>query len=124
MMRQIYLMILCAIIDLLTTFADVRAQTASSAALIEAARKEGQAVFYTPLNINDSRPLLQRFEQKYPFIKTDLLRMSAEPLLNRIEAGIRAFDPCLSCSTHALGQMALQIQLLAPDGKVLDELSR
>jgi len=30
-------------------------------------------VFYTPLNINDSRPLLQRFEQKYPFIKTELL---------------------------------------------------
>ena len=61
-----------------------------SAALIEAARKEGQVVFYTPLNINDSRPLLQRFEQKYPFIKTDLLRMSAEPLLNRIITEDRA----------------------------------
>ena len=47
-----------------------------------------------------------------------------EPMLNRVEAVIRCYDPCLSCSTHALGQMALQIQLLAPDGKVLDELSR
>lgn len=44
--------------------------------------------------------------------------------LNRVEAVIRAYDPCLSCSTHALGKMALQIQLLAPSGEVLDEVSR
>ena len=31
-----------------------------------------------------------------------------EPMLNRVEAVIRCYDPCLSCSTHALGQMALQ----------------
>ena len=47
-----------------------------------------------------------------------------EPMLNRVEAVIRCYDPCLSCSTHALGQMALRIQLLAPDGRVLDELAR
>jgi NAD-reducing hydrogenase large subunit len=44
-----------------------------------------------------------------------------EALLNRVEAGIRAFDPCLSCSTHAAGQMPLHIQLLRSDGTVLDE---
>lgn len=48
----------------------------------------------------------------------------SEPMLNRVEAVIRCYDPCLSCSTHALGQMALQVQLLAPDGRVLDELKR
>jgi NAD-reducing hydrogenase large subunit len=47
-----------------------------------------------------------------------------EPLLNRVEAGIRAFDPCLSCSTHAIGQMPLQIQLVGPDGAVLHEVRR
>jgi NAD-reducing hydrogenase large subunit len=47
-----------------------------------------------------------------------------EPMLNRIEAGIRAFDPCLSCSTHAAGQMPLQVQLLGPNGAVLDEVAR
>jgi NAD-reducing hydrogenase large subunit len=47
-----------------------------------------------------------------------------EPLLNRVEAGIRVFDPCLSCSTHAAGQMALQIALVAADGTVLDEVAR
>jgi NAD-reducing hydrogenase large subunit len=45
-------------------------------------------------------------------------------MLNRVEAVIRAYDPCLSCSTHAIGQMALKIQLLAPEGAVLDEVAR
>jgi NAD-reducing hydrogenase large subunit len=45
-------------------------------------------------------------------------------MLNRVEAVIRAYDPCLSCSTHALGEMALKIQLLSPDGGVLDEVVR
>jgi NAD-reducing hydrogenase large subunit len=45
-------------------------------------------------------------------------------MLNRVEAVIRTYDPCLSCSTHALGEMALQIQLLAPNGEVLDEAVR
>ena len=47
-----------------------------------------------------------------------------EPLLNRIEHGIRCYDPCLSCSTHALGRMPLHIRLISPGGKVLNELAR
>ncbi|MEG4086739.1 Ni/Fe hydrogenase subunit alpha [Microcoleus sp. POL10_C6] len=47
-----------------------------------------------------------------------------EGLLNRVEAGIRCFDPCLSCSTHAAGQMPLHVQLVAPDGTILNEISR
>lgn len=47
-----------------------------------------------------------------------------EPMLNRVEAVIRAFDPCLSCSTHAIGQMAMHVQLLSPDGEVVDEVRR
>jgi NAD-reducing hydrogenase large subunit len=47
-----------------------------------------------------------------------------EGMLNRVEAVIRAFDPCLSCSTHAVGQMPLQIQLLAPDGEIVEEIMR
>ncbi len=48
----------------------------------------------------------------------------SEPLLNRVEAGIRCYDPCLSCSTHAAGQMPLQVTLKAADGTVLQELTR
>lgn len=47
-----------------------------------------------------------------------------EGMLNRVEAGIRAFDPCLSCSTHAAGQMPLHIQLLGADGSLLNETWR
>ncbi len=55
------------------------------------------------------------------FVKGDKL---TEGMLNRVEAVIRTFDPCLSCSTHAIGHMPLQIQLLAPDGAVVDEVRR
>jgi len=47
-----------------------------------------------------------------------------EAMLNRVEHGIRCYDPCLSCSTHAVGQMPLHVQLIAPDGQVLDEKMR
>jgi NAD-reducing hydrogenase large subunit len=47
-----------------------------------------------------------------------------EPLLNRVEAGIRCFDPCLSCSTHAAGQMPLKLQLVDAAGQVLAERRR
>jgi NAD-reducing hydrogenase large subunit len=47
-----------------------------------------------------------------------------EGALNRVEAVIRAYDPCLSCSTHALGDMPLHIQLVDPDGGVVDEVKR
>ena len=45
-------------------------------------------------------------------------------MLNRVEAVIRTYDPCLSCSTHAVGQMPLHIQVLAPGGDVVDEIKR
>ena len=48
----------------------------------------------------------------------------AEGFLNRVEGGIRNFDPCLSCSTHAYGQMPMQVQLIAADGSVFKELCR
>ena len=47
-----------------------------------------------------------------------------EGMLNRVEAVIRCYDPCLSCSTHALGQMPLRIELVDARGVVLDEVAR
>jgi NAD-reducing hydrogenase large subunit len=47
-----------------------------------------------------------------------------EGILNRIEAGIRMFDPCLSCSTHADGRMPLHVQILNADGTLRTELRR
>jgi len=47
-----------------------------------------------------------------------------EGMLNRVEASIRAFDPCLSCSTHAVGAMPLRIELVDASGTVVDERVR
>ncbi len=47
-----------------------------------------------------------------------------ESVLNRIEAVIRAYDPCLSCSTHDDGRMALKVQLYDPKGTLLQEKHR
>ncbi|MBK1644664.1 Ni/Fe hydrogenase subunit alpha [Thiocapsa imhoffii] len=47
-----------------------------------------------------------------------------EGMLNRVEAVIRCFDPCLSCASHAFGEMPLAIELRAADGRILDTLRR
>ena len=47
-----------------------------------------------------------------------------EGMLNRVSAVVRAFDPCLSCSTHAIGEIAMRVRLLAPDGSLLEERAR
>ena len=45
-------------------------------------------------------------------------------MLNRVEAAIRAYDPCLSCSTHAVGQMPIQLEIIGPDGKLINTITR
>ena len=47
-----------------------------------------------------------------------------EGMLNRVEAAIRAYDPCLSCSTHAIGQMPIEVEILDPQGNCIQTLSR
>lgn len=61
------------------------------------------------------------FQTAQRFVKGNNIQ---EGMLNRVEAVIRTFDPCLSCSTHAIGQMPLHIELHAPDGTLLDTLQR
>jgi NAD-reducing hydrogenase large subunit len=47
-----------------------------------------------------------------------------EGLLNHVEVAIRAYDPCLSCATHALGQMAMEVSVVDHQGHLLDQRSR
>jgi NAD-reducing hydrogenase large subunit len=65
-----------------------------------------------------NRGILQTAQR---FVKGDKI---ADGMLNRVEAVIRTFDPCLSCSTHAFGQMPLSVELVTPDGTRLDEVNR
>ena len=51
-------------------------------------------------------------------------RSLQEGMLNRVEAAIRCFDPCLSCSTHAVGQMPLVVELRDSAGELLDRAER
>ncbi len=51
-------------------------------------------------------------------------RQITEGLLNKVEVAIRAFDPCLSCATHALGAMALEGSLVDSRGRVVDRKVR
>ncbi len=46
-----------------------------------------------------------------------------EGMLNRVSAVVRAYDPCLSCSTHASGLLAMRLRLVDADGTILDELA-
>jgi NAD-reducing hydrogenase large subunit len=47
-----------------------------------------------------------------------------EGMLNRVEAAIRAYDPCLSCSTHAVGQMPLDVVVYGPNGQEVNRVRR
>ena len=47
-----------------------------------------------------------------------------EPLLNLVEVAIRAYDPCLSCATHAIGQMPIKLILEDASGNIIDEKVR
>jgi NAD-reducing hydrogenase large subunit len=47
-----------------------------------------------------------------------------EGLLNHLEVAVRAYDPCLSCATHAMGKMPLQVELLDANGALLDRVTK
>ena len=47
-----------------------------------------------------------------------------EGVLNRVEASIRCYDPCFSCSTHAIGMMPLQVVVVGADGNIVHQLTR
>ena len=51
-------------------------------------------------------------------------RTITEGLLNHVEVAIRAYDPCLSCATHALGRMPLSVEVVDSAGSVVDRRVR
>src|ERR1044071_2944260 len=89
----------------------LRAQEAN---LIQAARREGRAVWYT--SAGESQQLAQEFEKKYPFVKVEVVRSTVYPLLNRIlneaRTGNYLFD-VVRQSTLAFAQL-IQKGLVQP----------
>jgi iron(III) transport system substrate-binding protein len=96
--------------------------TAQDPRLIEAAKKEGDLVWYTSMSISDSQPLLDAFEKKYPFIKSKLVRASSEKTLNRIITETRGgkwdFDVVALSEVGALVQRNLTSPYISPEGEV------
>jgi len=70
--------------------------------MIDAAKKEGAMVFYTTMDIQNSKPLLDAFNKKYPFVKADLVRLGGTAMVTRIlteaQAGASKFDVALGIS--------------------------
>jgi iron(III) transport system substrate-binding protein len=71
-------------------------QAGSNPALIEAAKGEGAVSYYTTMTLSQSKKVVDKFQQKYPFIKPELFRSGGDAILNRIEnearGGLYAWD--------------------------------
>ena len=63
---------------------------------------------------------VQQIAQAYMTGKTKI----TEGMMNRVEHGIRIYDPCLSCATHAVGQMPLHFQVFDHTGSLVEEKLR
>jgi iron(III) transport system substrate-binding protein len=94
----------------------VHAQESSDPKIIQAARKEGEIVWYTTMSSDQSNAFMARFQQKYPFLKPSIIRLGGSALLSRIvteaKAGKSFFDV-----VHGTGEIVLPLMdlgLLAP----------
>lgn len=92
------------------------AQESTDPKIIQAARKEGEIVWYTTMSADQSTSFMARFQQKYPFLKPSIIRLGGNALLSRIlteaKAGKTFFDV-----VHGTGEIVLPLMdmnLLAP----------
>ena len=89
------------------------------------ANKEGEITFANLIvSTTQNNSVINRTVQS---VAEDYISGNAEiteGMMNAIEVGIRAYDPCLSCATHALGQMPLAVSLFDAEGNLIDEQRR
>ena len=67
-----------------------RGHAASSESLIDAAKREGEVVYYASMNLSEANAIVAEFEKRYPFIKVKLQRTGSEKLLSRVLTEFRA----------------------------------
>ncbi len=72
------------LLTFLLYFFSASCASATEPSIIDAAKKEGSLVFYTTMDIQNSKPLLDAFMKKYPFIKGDLVRLGGTAMVSRI----------------------------------------
>lgn len=95
-------MALLSLLTCLLYFFSAPAALATEPSIVEGARKEGTLVFYTTMDIQNSKPLLDAFMRKYPFIKGDLVRLGGTAMVSRImteaQANANRFDVAVGIS--------------------------
>jgi iron(III) transport system substrate-binding protein len=86
----------------------LQAQEAGDSKVLQAARKEGEIVWYTTMSADQSTAFMGRFQQKYPFLKPSIIRLGGNALLSRImtetKAGKNFFDV-----VHGTGEIVLPL---------------
>ncbi len=119
------LMVLGAVVFALPSAA--RSQSAPDPKLIEGAKKEGQVIWYTTMTLDQSKQVVDRFEQKYPFIKTTLFRTGGGPMLNKILTEARGGRHAWDISVGR-GEMVLPLKerklittYRSPETKMIDD---
>ena len=108
---------LCLVWCIVASFAIAEyAQDGSDPNVVQAARKEGEIVWYTTMSSDQSNAFMARFQQKYSFLKPSVIRLGGSALLNRVlteaKAGKNFFDV-----VHGTGEIVLPLMdmgLLAP----------
>jgi len=107
-----------ALVILLSCFSQADAQQ------LEAAKKEGKVIWYTSMGVDDSQPFGASFTKKYPEIKVEIVRASAEKLLNRmlteVKAGSYLFDVVTlsGFEAHIAQKQGLLGKYVSPESKV------
>ena len=105
----------------------VHSQESTDPKIVEAARKEGEIVWYTTMSLDQSKEFMDRFQKKYPFLRPSVFRSGGGSLLNRVvsesKAGKNLFDV-----VHGTGEIVLPLMELgligsyaSPERKMIAE---
>jgi iron(III) transport system substrate-binding protein len=94
----------------------IYAQESTDPKVVEAARREGEIVWYTTMSLDQSKEFMERFQKKYPFLKPSVFRSGGGALLNRVSSEAKA-GKYLFDVIHGTGELVLplmELGLLAP----------
>lgn len=116
----------CAVAIGCLTAVTAWAQANPDPKLIEGAKKEGELIWYTTMTLDQSKQVVDRFQQKYPFVKPELFRTGGGPLLNKIlteaRGGRHAWDVVVGRGEMVLPliERKLLASYLSPETKMID----
>ncbi|MGH7774888.1 MAG: ABC transporter substrate-binding protein [Candidatus Binatia bacterium] len=126
--KNSWLLFAMVLFPLLGFLSKATAQDAHTANLVERARKEGAVIWYTSMNLEDAKKMVDAFSKKYPFLRIDFFRANSAKLLNRVltetRAGRYLFD-VLALSgfeIHQVVKSGLLQPYVSPESKAYPEL--